>query len=505
MELLIETGALAQAADEAIVVTVFEDAKEFPLSTAAVDTALGGSVRDLLDSGDFKGKRNETALLRTAGKIPAKRVLVVGLGKQADLTMDRTREAIGKAARQLKDMGLKTFTTAIPGDGGSLSAAQQGQAIAEGLILGTYAMDEYRTQKREDIKNLDRATVRTAETNADFEAGFQTGRKIAGGTVLARNLTSRPGNVCTPTMLARTAEELAAESHGVLKTTVFSYEECKTMGMGAFCAVAQGSEEPAKFIVMEYKPANAKGKPVAIIGKGITFDTGGISIKPGAGMEAMKYDMAGSAAVIGAMKALIHLQLPLHVIGIVPSTDNMPSGGAYKPGDVLVSLSGQTIEVVNTDAEGRAVLCDALTYAARTFKPEWMIDLATLTGACVVALGHHAIGMIGTDNALMDTVRSAGDLTGEKVWELPFWDEYQDLLKSDIADMKNSAGRDAGTIAGAVFLGKYVEKTPWVHLDIAGTAWADKDKPYVPKGAVGVGVRLLTEILTRRAEQVSKG
>jgi leucyl aminopeptidase len=499
MELLIETGALAQAATDALVVTAYEDANELPATTAAVDTALGGAVRDLLDSGDFKGKRNETALLRPVGKIPAKRVLVVGLGKQADLTLDRAREAAGKAARTLRDLGVKRFTVGSIGEGSTLTPVQQGQAIAEGVLLGSYSMDEYKTTKREDLKCLEAVTIRLGADDAAFAQGVETGKRIASGTILARNLISRPGNVCTPTLLAQTAEELARESGGSLKTTVYSFDEAKAMGLGAFCAVGQGSLEPSKFIVMEYKPANAKGKPVAIVGKGITFDTGGISIKPSAGMDAMKYDMAGAGATIGVMNNLVALQLPVHVVAIVPTCENMPSGNAYKPGDILTSLSGQTIEITNTDAEGRVILCDGLTYAARTFQPEWIVDMATLTGACVVALGHGAIGMLGTSKDLMDTLRAAGETTGEKVWELPFWDEYQDLLKSDIADMKNSAGRDAGTIAGAVFLGKFVEKTPWVHLDIAGTAWADKEKPYVPKGAVGVGVRLLTEVLTQRA------
>jgi leucyl aminopeptidase len=502
MELLIETGALEAATTEALVVTAYEDAKEFPATTAAVDKALGGAVRDLLDSGDFKGKRNETALLRPAGKIPAKRVLVVGLGKQADFSLDRAREAVGKATRTLRDLGVKRLTMGVPGDGGKLTATQQGQAVAEGVLLGSYSMDEFKTTKKEDLKSLDAVSIRLGSDDAAFNQGLETGKRIAGGAILARNLISRPGNVCTPTLLAQTAEELAKESKGTLKTTVYSFAESQAMGLGAFCAVAQGSEEPAQFIVMEYKPQNAKGKPVAIVGKGITFDTGGISIKPSAGMEAMKYDMAGAAATLGIVKNLVALQLPIHVVAIVPATENMPSGKAYKPGDIVTSLSGQTIEVVNTDAEGRVILCDGLTYAARTFQPEWIVDMATLTGACVVALGHGAIGMLGTSSEVMDQLRAAGDTTGEKVWELPLWEEYQDLLKSDIADMKNSAGRDAGTIAGAVFLGKFVEKTPWVHLDIAGTAWTEKDKPYVPKGAVGVGVRLLTEVLTQRASRL---
>jgi leucyl aminopeptidase len=501
MELLIETGALALAATDALVVTVFEDAKSFTAGTAAVDTALSGAVKDLIESGDFKGKRNETAWLRPAGKIPAKRVLVVGLGKTADFTLDRAREAAGKAARSVRDLGVKRFTMGSPGEGSQLTTTQQGQAAAEGVLLGSYSMDEFKTTKREDLKALDGVTFRLDHDDAAFNQGIETGKRIASGTILARNLISRPGNVCTPTMLAQTAEELARESAGTLTTTVYGFDDAKAMGLGAFCAVGQGSLEPSKFIVMEYKPQGAKGKPVAIVGKGITFDTGGISIKPSAGMEAMKYDMAGAAATIGIMKNLVALQLPIHVVGIVPACENMPSGNAYKPGDIITSLSGQTIEVVNTDAEGRVVLCDGLTYAARTFQPEWIVDMATLTGACVVALGHVAIGMLGTSNDLMAQLRQAGETTGEKVWEMPFWEEYQDLLKSDIADMKNSAGRDAGTIAGAVFLGKYVEKTPWVHLDIAGTAWTEKDKAYVPKGAVGVGVRLLTEVLTQRATQ----
>ena len=308
---------------------------------------------------------------------------------------------------------------------------------------------------------------------------------------MARDLVNGPSNQVTPTLLAEKAEKISKE-HG-MELQVLEVSQAEAMGMGAFVAVAKGSQEPAKFIVLEYN----KGKgfdTIALVGKGITFDSGGISLKPSEGMERMKDDMSGAAAVLGTMEAAARLQLPLHLVGIIPATENLPSGKAYKPGDVLKTLSGQTVEVISTDAEGRLVLCDALAYSLR-YQPKAILDLATLTGACVVALGDYVTGLMGNDEALFKRVEEASAKTGEKVWRLPLWDEYFDYLKSDTADFRNVGTRAAGAIIGGIFLSKFVEKTPWVHLDIAGPSNIEKERPYIPRGGTGVGVRLLVQML----------
>jgi leucyl aminopeptidase len=309
---------------------------------------------------------------------------------------------------------------------------------------------------------------------------------------LSRDLVSHPGNIVTTGYLAETAHELATR-HGLI-CKIIERDELERLGMNALLAVGKGSVEPQRLIVLEYRGAGEKVRPVVLVGKGITFDSGGISIKPGAGMEEMKTDMAGSAAVLGAISAAAGLKLPINLIGIIPTAENMPDGKAYKPGDVITSMSGTTIEITNTDAEGRLVLCDALHYAL-SYKPSVMIDLATLTGACVVALGHEASGLMGNEQHVVDALKKAGEVTGERVWELPVWDSYGEAMKSDIADLKNAGSRDGGSITAGWFLKQFVGNTHWAHLDIAGTAWSDKARPYCPKGATGVGVRLLIEYL----------
>ncbi len=324
------------------------------------------------------------------------------------------------------------------------------------------------------------------------QRGALTGETIVQGVYLARDLVSRPGNLQTPTMMARTAEGIAKECG--LKLTVLEERDAKREGMGAFLAVARGSDEPAKFIVLEYEGRGNSSGTVVLVGKGITFDSGGISIKPSDRMQLMKNDMGGGAAVLATLQVAAKLRLPIRLVGIVPCTENLPSGKAYKPGDVITSLSGQTIEIVTTDAEGRLILADGLTYARR-FKPDAIIDLATLTGSCIIALGDRVTGMLGNNGRLKTRVKRAAEFTGEKVWELPLWEDYQEQIKSDIADMKNMGGRSAGTITGAALLSRFVDKTPWVHLDIAGPVFTEKSLPYIPKGATGVGVRLLVHLL----------
>ena len=324
-----------------------------------------------------------------------------------------------------------------------------------------------------------------------MQQGAKTGQVIAESTAMARDMVSSPPADMTPSIIAARARELSRQFG--LKVQVLERKQMEKLGMGALLGVASGSAQPPKFIILEYRKGGKKPF-IALVGKTITFDSGGISIKPPEGMDKMKDDMSGGAAVLGAIRTAAALKLPLNLVGLLPATENMPGGSAFKPGDILRTLSGQTIEVLNTDAEGRLILSDALTYACR-YKPAVIVDIATLTGACRVALGQEATGMVGTDDALKQAIRAAGEKTGERVWEMPLWDGYYELIRSDIADMKNTGGRDGGVITAAALLSRFVERYPWVHLDIAATAWTEKDRPYTPKGATGIGMRLLTQFL----------
>ena len=419
---------------------------------------------------------------------------MVGLGPPDKFSLEKIRKASGKTATFLRDLGIKKFATTLHMfDGSTLSPQNQAQALVEGSLLGTYQFTELKTQNLEKIKTLEEFTVLDVDPNKveAITTGLKIGEIIATAVNLTRNLVSHPGNSMTPTKLAETAKQMV-ESLG-LDFRVLSMPEIEALGMGAFIGVAKGSQEPAKFIIVEYNGKKEDLDTIVIVGKGITFDSGGISIKSREGMELLKTDMAGAAAVLGIIQAVAQLGLPIHLVVLAPATENLPSGTALKPGDVLKSLSGRTIEIISTDSEGRLILADALEYAAR-YKPAAVLDLATLTGACVVALGEQCSGLFGNDLELLEKVRKAGETSGERVWELPLWPEYAKQIKSDIADVKNSGGRPAGAITGAAFLQTFV-KYPWCHLDIAGTAWTKKTKPYTPKGATGVGVRLLTQFL----------
>ena len=492
MNITVQRGEIQKKKDEAIVVNLFEGSRPGGASKA-VDQALDGLISETLDCGDFKGAKNDTLLLYTQSRIPARRVLVVGLGKQKNFDLEAARQAAGTAARTLQNLGIKQASSILHGTGaGNLPVEDIAQAISEASMLACYRFDHYRTGKKKttELKKLtliefDKSKIAAARR------GARIGQAIATATCLARDLANHPGNTATPSYLASSARQLA-RNHD-LKCQVIDEAGMKRLGMGALLGVSQGSVEPARFIVLEYNK-QAGGQPLVFVGKGVTFDSGGISIKPGGGMEDMKFDMCGAAAVLGAMQAVAALKLPHYIVGLVAATENLLDGKAYKPGDILKTLSGKTIEILNTDAEGRLILADTLAYAAR-FKPAAAIDLATLTGACVVALGHHASGMLGNDEELAEKVRQAGEQTGERVWPLPLWDEYRQQIKSDVADMKNTGGgRDAGASTGAALLAEFAEDYPWIHLDIAGTAWNKKTRPYVPKGGVGVGVRLLTQV-----------
>jgi leucyl aminopeptidase len=456
------------------------------------------SLERAVASGDYKGKKDETLLVYGSGNGGPERILLVGVGKAGEITRSSIRRATAIAARRARALGAKTFSLAVTPDArGGLGAAEFAQVAIEGTAQGGWQFTELKKQPPPEDQKPDLETVEILVDQGDkneAEAGRRIGDALAAGYLLTRNLQMQPGNVCTPTYMAEQARKLAA-THG-FDITILDKAQIKKEGMGALLAVSQGSAEEPRFIALEYK--GGTGAPVVLIGKGVTFDSGGISIKPAQNMEDMKFDKSGATAVLGTFEVLGRLKPKINVVGLIPATENLPSGTAIKPGDVVKSHLGKTIEIINTDAEGRLILCDALSYARR-YKPAAAIDVATLTGAVVIALGHHAIGMLGNDDALLAEVRDAGERAGERCWPLPLWDEYRDLLKSDVADVKNSGGRAAGTIAGAWFLREFVDGFPWVHLDIAGTAYLEGEGASHAKGPTAIGVRLFTEFLLKRA------
>ena len=487
------TVPLAQVETPLLAVTLAQG-NAVPAALTELDRAAGGVIARAVTSGDFKGKRDETALLYPSGG-KAERLLLVGMGKPGDVTRTSVRRAAAVAAKRARALGAKQLAVAVAARNG-VSGKDLGQVVVEGAAQGAWAFTELKAAPEEPKADVEAVAIVCEPTEAkDVAAGQRVGDAVAAGHRLTRYLQMQPGNVCTPSYLADRAKQLA-DAYG-FAVTVLDRAALTKEGMGALLAVAQGSAQEPRFIVLEYRGAGDSA-PVALVGKGVTFDSGGISIKPAQNMEEMKFDMSGAAAVLGAFEVLGRLKPKINVVGLIPATENLPSGTAVKPGDVVKSHFGKTIEIINTDAEGRLILCDALSYVRR-FKPAAVLDAATLTGAVVVALGHAAIGMMGNDEALLAEVREAGERAGERCWPLPLWEEYRDLLKSDIADVKNSGGRGAGTIAGGWFLREFVDGYPWVHLDIAGTAYTDGDGPHQTKGPTGVGVRLFSEFILKRA------
>lgn len=462
-----------------------------PASLQALDRKAGGGLSRLLAAGDFTGKRDETALLHPA-EGPT-RILLVGTGPLDVSPRTGLRRAASIFGRRATSHGAGTATLLLPSEVVEMvPPVEAAQVLAEGVHQGAWTFTDLKRPPEDPKAPLDRCDllVPGGHEAAAWTDGARVGDAVGAGQSFARHLQVLPGNTCTPTYLARIASDLAAQHS--FTATILDDAALDAEGMHALLAVGQGSHEPSRLIVLEYK--GAKEAPTVLVGKGVSFDTGGISLKPGPNMEEMKYDMSGAAAVLGTFEALGRLRPKRHVVGIIPSAENMPSGTAYKPGDVIRSHFGKTIEIVNTDAEGRLLLADALSYARR-FHPASVIDAATLTGAIVIGLGHGATGVMGTDDALVERIRAAGERAGERVWPLPLWDEYRDQLKSDIADLKNSGGRPAGSITAGWFLREFVEGFPWAHLDIAGTAYTDRDAPPIARGPTGVGVRLFLDLL----------
>jgi len=495
MEIRVQHGAIQNVPSDLIVVNLFQGVQTLGGATGAVDAALGGAIREVIAAGDFQGKAEQVVVLYTRGAIPARRVMVVGLGPQERFDGDVVRRVAAVTAREARKLGARSYHTIAHGAGaGALSPEDAAQAVVEGTLLGAYRFTELKADRADVEPDLEALTL-VEFNSASLEAvrrGAEVGRIVGEATCYARDLVNRPGNYCTPTVLANSARAMA-EAVG-LTVRVLGEGEMAELGMGALLGVAQGSHEPATFTILEHNAERHDLPAYVVVGKGITFDSGGISIKPSDGMERMKDDMSGAAATLGAMRAVAALELPLRVVGLVPATENLPGSRSYKPGDVLTAMTGRTIEVISTDAEGRLILADALGYAGR-YRPRAVVDLATLTGACVVALGHVAAGLMGTDEALLTALRGAADRSGDRVWPLPLYDEYAEQIKSEVADVKNTGGRPAGAITGGMFLKRFAEGYPWAHVDIAGTVWSEETKGYRVKGATGFGVRLIVEWL----------
>ncbi|GAA5317866.1 MAG: leucyl aminopeptidase [Candidatus Pelagadaptatus aseana] len=472
------------------------DGKKQPPATQTFDKACGNIVSRLLDSGDLKPRNGSTLLLTQQPGCSSERVLLIGVGNMDKaISSDNYAKLINSAALALSRTPAKNASVFF----GDIKVANQeenwkARQLAKAFSNALYRFDDFKSSKsaKPTLKTVT-YSVKQQKQVTETNKALKTGLATASGMSLAKTLGNLPGNVCTPAYLANQARKMA-RSEAKLSAKVLGQKQMQELGMGSFLSVAKGSDQEGKLIVLEYKGAKKSEAPFVLVGKGITFDTGGISLKPGAAMDEMKYDMCGAASVFGTLQSVVELQLPINLVVIVAAAENMPSGGASKPGDIVTSMSGKTIEILNTDAEGRLVLCDALTYAER-FKPKAVIDVATLTGACVVALGAHATGLYSNDDKLANTLLQAGVAAQDKAWQMPLWDEYQSQLDSNFADMANIGGPKAGSVTAACFLARFTESYPWAHLDIAGTAWHSGAN----KGATGRPVSLLLEYLMQGA------
>ncbi|MBX7218801.1 MAG: leucyl aminopeptidase [Blastocatellia bacterium] len=488
---------IQQTAADVLIVPVFEFEAATSDGLKAFDEAVSGALSDVLGTDEMHGTAGDLVFLHSAGTLAAKRLLLVGVGEESAFSTRRMRQRVGQAARVAARKGVTSLAVAMRGN---LPADAAASAIVEGVMLGLFDPAIYR-KKDENAKQVESLTICVnAEAVEAAERGASQGRILAEGTNFSRTLSVEPSNKITPTTLAENAQRMC-EANG-LSISVLGPEEMRAKGMGALLGVGQGSDEPPRLIVMHYKPENpTSDKRLAFVGKGITFDTGGICIKGRENMWEMKYDMSGGAAVVGAMQAISQLKPGVEVFGVVAAAENMPSGKSYKPGDVLHSYDGQTIEVIDTDAEGRLVLSDAIAYARQDLQATHIVDLATLTGAVMIALGTERAGLMGTDRDLIAAVQAAGDIAGERYWELPLDPDYREQIKSDIADIKNLGGRFAGSITAGYFLREFAHDTPFVHLDIAGTAWLEDEAAEMAKGASGFGVRTIAHVALNMAAQ----
>ena len=491
MKLSLDRRSLTEVRTDALIVGRRQGEARLSSALAGLDGKLGGLLAKVMTAEKFEGKPGQLTQLHTDGKLPAARVLVVGLGPGKD-DAEAVRRAASLGARRARELGAKSAAAFFPADG--LSPRARAQAAAEGSVLGTYRFDKYLKEKNGKVLESFAVVEPERRSQAAAQEGVRTGEVWAEATCVARDLVNEPANVVNPSFLASRAEEIAGA--GRLGLKVLDREDCEKLGMGAYVGVAQGSLEPPKFIHLTYKPRQRARKRVVVIGKGITFDSGGLDLKPADGMYRMKDDMSGAAAVLGLFSALPKLKLPVEVHGLIAATENMPSGTAQRPGDIVRAMNGLTIEIGNTDAEGRLTLADALVYADKEIEPDEMVDLATLTGAIVIALGLGLTGAFITDDGLANRLLGAAESAGEKMWRMPFHEEYKDGIKSDVADLNNiSSQRGGGAIVAALFMRDFAGGRPWAHLDIAGTAFSERELPLGPKGATGVGVRTLLAYL----------
>jgi len=493
-------GDIAKIKAGAIVVNLFEGMERLDGDIANIDKALDGAISQLISQGEIKGKLNEVTTVHSLGKLPATRVVIVGLGKQQELTLDRVRGVVAETCRLLQQKGVDSIATIPQGaEIAGITVEGAAQAITEGALLGVYSFRRHITKEAEhgEIKQL--LIVGSDQTKLPIlEQGCYKGRVLAEATNLARDMVNEPANYMTPNHMAEMAAELA-ETYG-LELSVLEREQMQGLGMGAVLGVAQGSRQPPKFIVLHYRGNDSTEIDVALVGKGITFDSGGISIKPSEKMEEMKGDMAGGAAVMAAISAIAQLKPEINVMAIIPATENLPGDSALKPGDILTAINGKTIEIISTDAEGRLILADALGYAKK-LGAKLVVDVATLTGACRIALGDVCSGAFGNNQELVDKVIAAGAEAGELIWQMPMYEEYKEQNKSEVADIKNVGGKFGGAITAAQFLAEFVGDTPWVHLDIAGTSLSEKERTYRVKGATGVPVRTLVNLILSLAQE----
>jgi leucyl aminopeptidase len=496
MKVSLETRSPVEARGDILLVGKHAEEARLAPSLQALDSALRGQLSRVLTAEKFEGKPGQVAHFYGGPGIRAERVMVVGLGPRKDYGGDAVRRAAATGVRRARDLGARSVAVLMPPDG--IPARARAHAVVEGAVLGTYRFDRYLKDKSDRaVESL--AVVETERRGqAAAREGLALGELTAAAVCVARDLVNEPANVVTPTYLAERAAEIARG--GKLEVKVLEREDCEKLGMGAYLGVARGSQEPPKFIHLQYAPGRRARKRVVVIGKGITFDSGGLDLKSADGMLRMKDDMSGAAAVLGVFHVLPRLRLPVEVHGLIAATENMPSGTAQRPGDIVRAMNGLTVEIGNTDAEGRLTLADALAYAAREIKPDEMVDLATLTGAVVIALGQQITGVMGSHDGAVNRILGAAAEAGERMWRLPLHDEYKEGLKSDIADLNNiSSQRGAGSIVGALFMREFTAGVPWVHLDIAGTAFSERDWTLGPKGATGVGVRTLLTYLRKLA------
>ncbi len=499
MEIWVTAGEITKVEADAIIVNFFEG-ESLNGDLATIDRILTGAISRFISQGEIKGKLNEITIIHSLGKLPAERVVIAGLGKKPELTQDRVRGVVAETCRLLRQKGVVSITTVAQGAGvRNISPESAAQAVTEGALLGVYSFRKHITKEAEygEIQQL--TMVDADETKISLlELGCHKGKILAEATNLARDMVNEPANYMTPRHMAETATTLA-ETYK-LELNILEREQMQELGMGALLGVTQGSRQPPKLIALHYRGNTAGETNVALIGKGITFDSGGISIKPSEGMAEMKGDMAGGAAVIAVISALAQLKPKINVMAIVPAAENMLGDSALKPGDILTAMNGKTIEIISTDAEGRLILADALAYANQ-LGAKLLVDVATLTGACWVALGNVCSGVFSHNQELVNEVIAAGTEAGELIWQMPMYEQYKEQNKSDVADIKNVGGRYGGAITAAQFLAEFAGDTLWVHLDIAGTSMSDRERTYLVKGATGVSVRTLVNLVLSLAKK----